>query len=555
MPQPLRTSLMPGTFVRGNIKDRSVKRGFDKVAFDAKTPFEITESEVDKLFAHASADNPYVSGDSTTATELGDLEMIRKQGAFMLRTKAAQTKFDAKLDALEAKPQTEWTDNDGGIRSKQTAVNKFSIRGRASGFVWCPPNARCIGAPSTISMETDGKRFTIRPKTGERATSLVRRLAAEMNKAGYKTQVSARYGVATVEVVSKPEANGAPTIKNNTTEPIVQMSPQAGGKVRVSIGYGGPMTAKGGKVGLIVDGNTFEVKTKKGESPMPAMDALRAELRKGGYDVAVQAHHGIDTIEQTWTISKADPTTAQFKPGSWNQLSGTIVTHDANHPGPDGGAQRHGAWLQLDKPVMVGDLKVSKLYVGGRDLQAGESVKLNGRLDVLEGPQEIFPAPRYVVLSGMSNVGAGEPAFDGKHFTNAAGKKLPVMSYYPPHITDVPTTIFVVDQGGDKVHEGRSGGFIPQWMNGFHGFRGSAKISEPSFEDSKVRWTLGNQVPTMPDGTKLVKAGEVDNGGFGATAGKRTWWYNPQTRDLYRFSPTIFRGPDRARLDQVAKFD
>lgn len=547
---PLRTSLRPGTFLLGNIKDRSVKQAFDQVAFDAKTPYQITESEVDKLFAAASADNPYVKGDSTTPTELRDLKMIREKGSWLFRSAAAREAFDTKMAALDSKPEASFTDDDGGIRSKQTAVNKFSIRGKASGFVWCPPNARCIGAPSSISMEVDGKRFSIRPKTGERAISLVRRLAGELEKAGYKAGVSTRYGVSTVEIKQSPSGEG-PTIKNNTTDPKVHMEIKGGGVVDVSVGFGAGMSLGGGKIGLHVDGNTFEVKTKEGANPGPALDALRKELIKGGYDVQVTVHQGIDSLEQTWQISAAG-SVDKYKPGAWTELEGTIVHHDASNRGPDGGAQAYGSWMVLDDPVMVGDLKVSKIYVGDPNLLQGQAAHLNGRLDVREGPQEIFPAIRFAALTGMSNVGAGEPKFDGKQFTSAkSGKKLDVLSYYPPHITDVPSTIFVIDQGSDKIFKGSSGGFIPQWMNGFHGFRGSAKIENPTTKDHQaVSWPLGSTAPVTQDGTKLTKVGQENGPGL---LGKKEWFLNPETSTLYRLVPTTRRGPYRADIDQVAR--
>lgn len=75
---------------------------------------------------------------------------------------------------------------------------------------------------------------------------------------------------------------------------------------------------------------------------------------------------------------------------------------------------------------------------------------------------------KYVELSGVSNLTKGEPAFDGKgNFTNAR-RSAQRLSYNRPLIMDAPAQIFVID--GKRAWLGSMGGFMPPWMNSFHGF-------------------------------------------------------------------------------------
>ena len=444
MPNPL-------AVIRSQIEDKSVRKAFDKVTLDAKTPWEIDSKEAGVLFDAASRDNPWVDGDSTTPRELRDLNMIREKGGWLLKSPAARKAYDVQLDATKKLPQLEWKDDDGSIRSYQPAVNKVSIRGKASGYVWTPPGACPIGAPSTVKVNVDDKTFALHPKTGESANSIIKRLAAQMTDAGYKVKTSNFKGAAFL---------------------TIQTSPSSGVK--------------------------------------------------------------------------------QFKEGAWTDLKGTIKKYTPENPPRDGGAGAFGSWLKLDTPVKIGDLEVKELYLEYRNVPEGQAVQLNGRLDVREGPAEIFPPIRFGVLSGMTNLTAGQPRYDGKDFFGATGKKLPQLHWNEPLVMDKPATLFVPDQGADKMFVGAIGGMIAPWMNHFHGFRGAVNITGPSRTDIKtVRWDHSAGGPVLSASGKALKM--IGKETSPIVHSQAHWFLDPASKTAYRFAPIGGFGALQPKLDQVVR--
>jgi hypothetical protein len=383
------------------IQDPSVRSAFAKASKDLR----ITSSEVEDLFTAAGKDNPYVPGDSTTPREKQDLERIRQRGSSLLDTLTAQRKFDSKLGELKKRPEIQLADNDAGLRSSQTAVDQISIRGQAAGYMWCPPNARCMRAPSTFQVRFGDHSFQVKPQANESAKSVAQRLAAEMKKSGMSAEVQEQFGVAFVRV---------------------------------------------GKTSSATD----------------------------------------------------------VKLGTYTEMSGKIENRSL--VGPGGEAPPSGSYLVLDKPISVEGKQVKEVYVQHwPELTEGAQVKLNGRVDRWTYGGVETPSASVISLSGVSNLSAGEPKFDGKVFTDDQGKTLQQLSYMAPMIMDAPAQIFVLDQGHDKAWLGSMGGMMPPDMNPFHGFRDSAKIEEPTEADR-------NGVVQGPDGTprnaqtlkKLVSIGE-----------------------------------------------
>jgi hypothetical protein len=427
------TSIMhPGLYERSKllkeIEDPSVRAAFDRASKD----LQITSKEVADIFSAASRDNPMVPGDSTTPREKRDLQRISKGAHSLLSTMAARETFDSKLADLEKRPQLGITDDDGGLRSSQVAVDKIMIKGQASGFVWCPPNARCIGAPSTYSVELDGKAFSIHPKNGESAASVAQRLADAINAGGGQAKVQQRMGTAFL---------------------------------------------------------------------------------------TVSRVFGPDSV----------------KLGSYAALSGKIENRSL--VGIGGEAPPSGSYLVLDKPISVDGQPVKELFVQRwPELTDGAQVKLNGRLDKGTWGGVETPESSYFALSGVSNLTAGEPKFDGKFFTDSAGKQLSVLSYNRPLIMDAPAQIFVLDQGNDRAHLGSMGGFIPPYMNPFHGFSGSVAIENPTQadRDGVIQGPLGEPI-SAATGKKLVLVGEEGNNvvPFPDMMSHR-WYMDEDKKEIYR---------------------
>jgi hypothetical protein len=240
---------------------------------------------------------------------------------------------------------------------------------------------------------------------------------------------------------------------------------------------------------------------------------------------------------------------AGFPFGTWMAFSGQV--ENRNIMGIGGEAPPSGSWLKLDQPITVGGQQVSELYLEYRELADGARLDLTGRLDARTWGGVERPATAYVALTGVTDQTAGEPAFDGRTFRDDAGKELEVFSWVNPQIADVPSTLFVLDQGHDKVWIGASGGHIRPETNPFHGFSSSAAIEEPNAKD---RAKIGRDAQGKPTwGNQKLDLMSETGQGPGVADGMTTQWYrNAENGDLLRFQNGGFAGFNNY-LDQIVR--
>lgn len=506
------TSIQPtASMIRAQLSDRSVRRAFDAVTKDNV----ITEKEVARLFDAAGQDNWSVVGDDTTPREKKDLQTIRKLGAWLMETQPARQAYDVRLTALDDRVQLEWSDNDAGLRTNQSAVDKISIGGRASGVIACPPGAFCIGGPSTVSMKMGDETFRVHPKLDESSKSIATRLAAEIESAGYKTTLHTHAGRTQITVKPRPVPNLA--LENLTTDDRVSVAVQ-GNTALFSIDYNAGPAELGKVVGLKIGGKAYTAASKGKADPF---QLLRPAIERDGYNVIeTSLPSGQPSVRDiAWKITKAP----SFIDRTYAAVSGTAKFYDAGKS-PSGGAKTDGAWLQLDKSIVVEGKVTRQIYVGGKDRVSGDALSLNGRLELHKGPN----GTAYVRLTGQSDLAKGEPSFDGSAFTTAKGKPAPTLSTYSPLVADAPTLIMVPDQGADTMFLGNHGGFTFVGVNPFHGFNGTAKIESATADDAKnVSWKIGNDHPSNSKGEALDKIGDE---------GSRTWWLDRDSKTLYRFA-------------------
>lgn len=224
-----------------------------------------------------------------------------------------------------------------------------------------------------------------------------------------------------------------------------------------------------------------------------------------------------------------------FPMGTYTQVSGTV--QDRQNIGIGGEAPPSGHWLVLDTPITVASQSVTELFVDRANVKDGQQVKLNGRLDAGSYGGVETPRSSYVQMSGVSNVGAGEPSFDGRDYTSSvSGKPLDVVAWNRPQMYDAPATIWVLDPGQDKAFEGASGGMRPQNMNSFHGFRSAhAMVPPTAAEVASIQW----RGDTPFDAVSLKKLDLIhsDEMPDGVADGMSSSWYrNEDTNTLYRFN-------------------
>jgi len=236
------------------------------------------------------------------------------------------------------------------------------------------------------------------------------------------------------------------------------------------------------------------------------------------------------------------------KIGDHRTVSGSIVNRNIMAIG--GEAPPSGSYLVLDKPLKIDGKQVKEVFIRGAEMKEGEKVELYGRLDNQSFGGVETHGGSVVVLSGVSNVGAGEPKFDGKDFISTLGKKLMVLTDPRPSFHDAPAHLFVLDEGHDTAFFGRSGGHIPPTVNPFHGFVGSGKIEEPKDSDK-------GQVTFDAEGKAFNKAGKElylvgeEPGGNHPDAMSRRWFLDDDSKTIYRFESGGIAGFNNALFSVI----
>lgn len=188
------------------------------------------------------------------------------------------------------------------------------------------------------------------------------------------------------------------------------------------------------------------------------------------------------TSDRVGTIRRAqivhDCHDAQLLPGMHVELAGVVDERgDAGLPG--------GSWLVLDQALHLAGGLFQAVHLEHRRF-AGADLRAHGRLELRRAGGIEGPAQRYAALDGVTDIGAGEPRFDGVQFHSAVnGAHLRVLVLRRPDLFDAPATIVVLDAPGRRGFLGS----VP-----FHGFTASAPI-EPANDEARaaVRFDdLGN---------------------------------------------------------------
>lgn len=267
------------------------------------------------------------------------------------------------------------------------------------------------------------------------------------------------------------------------------------------------------------------------------LDLPRAEARAlHGQQVSIR---GMIEKKSNWsgkiTGAKQVSEVAGIGIGSHQTLSGTIENRHIMAIG--GEAPPSGSYLILPKPITVAGKEVSAVFVQRYpELEEGAQVTLHGRIDERQFGGVETPQQSVIALTGVSNVSAGEPIFDGKVFTNSLGKELQMLRDGRPEMYDAAGVIFVLDQSHDTAFIGGMGGHIMPTANQFHGFTGTAKIEEPTDADRQA-------VTFGPDGTPknattgddLYLVGQTGNGPAHPDQMTQSYYLDDTARAIYRF--------------------
>lgn len=216
-------------------------------------------------------------------------------------------------------------------------------------------------------------------------------------------------------------------------------------------------------------------------------------------------------------------------------LSGRIENREPI--GIGGEAPPAGSYLILDRPLRMGRYSVKEVYLLGRLFAQGEHKKLHGRLGTDQYGGVETPERSYFVLSGISDLDAGEPYFDGVEFHSATnGEVLPVLMLVRQDLFDAPNQVAVLDRGQARAFIGFMGGFMLPSANPFHGFQTSVPIESPTEADRAAVQITEQALPiSAATGEPMVEAGRVDPPPNTADAFAYSWYFDLATGTIYGF--------------------
>lgn len=480
---------------------------------DGPNPNTLSAREVQGLFRAGAENDRTVRGHDMTASELKDYLRIHSYGNYLFRSGAAQKAYDAELRKYTGLPSVELSETDPGLGFRSgVAKNKVELSGVANGDL-CPSGVMCIiGGPTTVSLKVDGEAFSVQPQANEPHQSVMKRLAAEVEAAGYRTKLHTTKAKSTLEV----KAQRPLQLQNVTTDRAVHLGVQ-GNQITVDVGIGAGTDLAGGRIGVKINGKAYTEETVAGEPASIALTQLRRQIEVAGFEVQVAALPTIDTIHELWTL----------KPVSRPIISNGGVSEISGNLQIDGDTRT----LIPSKPIRVDNAIIDRLeLIGGPELAAGP-VRLFGQVDLKE--LETLPVTYRVTLSGISDLAAGQPRYEKGEFKNEAGQVLTRLDYARPQMYDAPGTVFALD--GHNAFVGNIGGRFAPPRSEFHGFHSVAPIVQPSQADYAAIRTRADGTATNAAGEALDVIGKVTHEGGGPNPANLTtlWFYDPAAQTAY----------------------
>ena len=167
----------------------------------------------------------------------------------------------------------------------------------------------------------------------------------------------------------------------------------------------------------------------------------------------------------------------------------------------------------------------------------GHHLQAYGRIELRAIGGVETPLHRYAALSGVSDVGAGEPRFDGLQFHSASnGAHLRVLVIRRRDIYDAPNAIVVLDVPAGRAFLGSMGGMQMPDRNPFHGFGASTSILTPTdAERATVRFNAKDEALDAATGQPLLfldREVPPPNVVDGLTT---AWYFDPAREIVYSF--------------------
>jgi hypothetical protein len=239
-------------------------------------------------------------------------------------------------------------------------------------------------------------------------------------------------------------------------------------------------------------------------------------------------HNG--TLTGACVVGKS---TMDRKPGQYLVLEGMI---ENRHPMAIGGeAPPSGSWLLFPSPIHIGKFLAREVYLVDKLLPAGTKVLLYGRLGLQEYGGVETPRGAYATLSGISDLAAGEPFYDGQQFwRQESDEPLRMLLLDRAHLVDAPSRVLVLDEARLLAHVGTWGGLQPVSSSLFHGFYAKAAIEHPTdAELAAIRFDAQHKPVDVATGEPLRELGLGGPETPHADAMYTAYYWNEHTETVY----------------------
>lgn len=221
------------------------------------------------------------------------------------------------------------------------------------------------------------------------------------------------------------------------------------------------------------------------------------------------------------------------KPGQCLVLEDTI---ENRHPVAIGGeAPPSGSWLVLSSQIHIDKFLAREVYLLHKLLPAGRKALLHGRLGLREYGGVETPRRTYATLSGISDLAAGEPLFDGKQFWGReSDEPLRMLVIGEAHLVDAPSRLLVIEDARQIAHAGTWGGLLPGSESPFQGFYAKAAIEPPSQADlAAIRFDEQRKPVDVATGEPLREIGHSGPETPHPDAMDTTYFWDEHTETVY----------------------
>ncbi|HVG63571.1 MAG TPA: hypothetical protein VNA24_33705 [Hyalangium sp.] len=223
----------------------------------------------------------------------------------------------------------------------------------------------------------------------------------------------------------------------------------------------------------------------------------------------------------------------ELKPGQFLILEGRI---ENRHPVAIGGeAPPSGSWLVLSSPLQISKLLTREVYLLHKLLPAGTKALLHGRLVLREYGGVETPRQAYAAISGISDLAADEPFFDGEQFwSREIDEPLHMLVIGEAHLVDAPSRLLVLEDARQIAHVGTWGGLLPASEGPFQGFYAKVTIEPPSQADlAAIRFDEQRKPVDVATGEPLRELGLRGPEMPHADAMYTTYWWDEHTETVY----------------------